>query len=378
MSSMRCTLIGLTASLGMFATLSLSACSDDATLPDGHEPQGNESNLTPGGPAASAPVTATALLAKPFSPRSPAAQPELTMIKALSAASYELPEGLVVHKGHAYVGLAPLGTILRIAPDGTTTTYASVPAGYNNGYTLGLAFDADDNLYVAQTLNVPNAGAPAPGIYKIPPTIAGGMVSAPFAQSESMIFPNGIVIDKRGNLLVTDSATGRIHRVTAAGEVSTWSQVDELSGSPACPNVALPFPIGANGIVVAGDEVIVSNTAKGSIVKIAIDASGNAGAVTTLVKDCKYAGLDGLARDSDGTLLAAINGSPGRLARVSTNGAVTVLQTGAPLDSTGSVAFSDDWRPGQRVALVTNTAFFSVGVDGGAPNPGLLEYGIAR
>jgi sugar lactone lactonase YvrE len=295
---------------------------------------------------------------------------KLSVVANFNAQAFELPEGLAFHKGAAYVGFAPLGKIQKVDSNGTVTPYGSVPPGYNAGYTLGLAFDAQDNLYVLETKNDPDAGSQNPGIYKIP--AGGGNVTTPFASDPQMIFPNGIDFDAQGNLMVADSATGIIFKVTPAGQVSKWLQDPELSGSPACP-APLPFPIGANGIVVTPSDVFVSNTAKGSIVRIAVN-NGAAGPVSTIVKDCQWVGFDGIARDKDGTLLAVQNGVGGKLVRITTSGNVSVLAQNDPLDGPGSVAFADGWN-GSRVALVTNTAFFSVGVEGGSPKPGLLVYG---
>lgn len=295
----------------------------------------------------------------------------LSNVVTLNATAYELAEGLTIHKGKAYVGLAPTGQILAIDPQGNKTTYANVPAGGNNGYTLGLAFDAQDNLFVLETKNVPDAGAPVPGIYKVPS--GGGMSMTPFATDPNFVFPNGAAFDAKGNLLVTDSATGRIFSVTPQGNVTTWKQDPELAGSNAC-NAPLPFPIGANGIVATASDVYVSNTANGSIVKIAVDGQGNAGNVSVIVKDCKWVGFDGIARDKDGSLFAAVNGYPGKIVRVAMNGTVTVLASTDPLDGPASVDVTDTWN-GKRMLLVTNSAFFSVGTDGGSPKPGLLTYG---
>mgnify|MGYP001552125192 CR=1 FL=1 len=290
----------------------------------------------------------------------------LSTVVSFDATSYELPEGLAVHDGKAYVGFAPTGTIVSIDSNGTRADYAHVPAGGTNGYTLGLAFGSQGELYVLQTLNVPDSGAPVPGVYKVP--AGGGSVTTPFATDPAFGFPNGAAFDGKGNLLVADSAAGRIFSVTPQGAVSTWSQDAELAGSTTC-NAPLPFPIGVNGIVFTPTAAYVSNTANGSILKIDVDGSGNAGAVSVVVKDCQWVGFDGIALDKDGTLLAAINGAPGKLVRVTTSGAVTVLGSSAPLDGPASVAFADGWN-GQRVALVTSSAFFSK-----APAPSLLAFG---
>lgn len=292
----------------------------------------------------------------------------LVPIIGFDAAKYELAEGLAVRGGKAYVGLAPLGAVLEVDPTGTSKPYGSVPAGYDKGYTLGLAFGGDGALFVAQTVNVPDAGAPAAGVYKIPP--GGGAATTPFATSAEMVFPNGIALDAKGGLFVTDSATGLVFGVTAAGVVSKWKADPKLSGSPACP-APLPFPIGANGIVATSTAVFVTNTAKGSLLKIPVHPDGSAGDVEVLLEDCAYVGLDGLARDGDAFLVAQ-NGLPGRLLRVDAGGKVAVAYAGALLDGPASVAI-DVWQ-GRRAALVTSSAFFSVGADGGAPRPGLAAY----
>ena len=300
-----------------------------------------------------------------------AGTPALSTVVAFAPAAYELAEGLTVHDGKAYVGFAPTGTVVQIDQAGTRTDYAHVPAGGNDGYTLGLVFGSQGELYALETRNTTSPSAPVPGVYKVP--AGGGTSMTPFATDPAFAFPNGLAFDAKGNLLVADSGAGRIFSVTPQGAVSTWSQDAELAGSTTC-NAPLPFPIGANGIVFTPAAAYVSNTSQGSIVKIAVDGSGNAGAVTVIVKDCKWVGFDGIALDNDGTLLAAINGAPGKLARVALDGTVTVLASTAPLDGPASVAFADAWN-GQRTALITNGAFFSVGVDGGSPNPALLAYG---
>ena len=300
-----------------------------------------------------------------------AGAPSLQTVVTTDPNAYELAEGLAVRNGKAYVGLVPTGTILEIDQQGNRTDYGHVPAGGNNGYTLGLAFDSAGALYVLQTLNVADAGAPTPGVYKIP--AGGGTVTSPFATDPGFAFPNGGAFDAKGNLLVADSAAGKIFSVTPQGAVSTWKQDAELAGSTTC-NAPLPFPIGANGIVFTPSAVYASNTANGAIVKIAVDGSGNAGAVSVIVKDCKWVGFDGIALDTDGTLLAAINGAPGKLARVAMDGTVTVLASASPLDGPATVAFADSWKGG-RYALITNSAFFGPSEDGGAEAPGLISFG---
>jgi sugar lactone lactonase YvrE len=298
-------------------------------------------------------------------------KPELTTVVELDAASYELAEGLTIKDGHAFVGLAPTGTILEIAPDGTRTDAAHVPAGGNDGYTLGLAFGANDDLFVLESKNSDAPTAPVPGVYRVEKN--GGQSSTPFATHPDFGFPNGSVFDAHGNLLVMDSAAGRVFTVDASGAVTTWKDDPELAGTPDCA-LPLPFPIGANGIALDDTVAYVANTANGSLLAIDVNSDGTAGELHVVVRDCALGGIDGIALDRDGSVVAAINGSPGRIVRISPSGNVTTLASTAPLDGPASIAFADDWN-GARVALVTSSAFFSVGVDGANPKPGLLALG---
>src|SRR4051812_28704440 len=144
-----------------------------------------------------------------------------------------------------------------------------------------------------------------------------------------MTFPNGIAVGDAGDLLVTDSASGVVFHVTSTGTVTHWKDAVELQGSPACP-APLPFPIGANGLVRTATAAFVTNTAKGSVVRIAIAPDGSAGALTTIVADCKYVGLDGLAQDTDGAFIVAQNGSPGRALRLTEGRGGTGVDHRAP------------------------------------------------
>jgi sugar lactone lactonase YvrE len=106
--------------------------------------------------------------------------------------------------------------------------------------------------------------------------------------------------------------------------------------------VGVPFDIGANGIVVDGDTIFVSNTDKAQIIEIAIDANGAAGAPHLLVgPSCDaLGGADGMALAPDGDLVVAVNHQD-KLARVDRAGHVSLLAAGAPLDFPASLGFAD-------------------------------------
>jgi sugar lactone lactonase YvrE len=102
-----------------------------------------------------------------------------------------------------YVSSPSIGTIYKIAPDGTQTTFAQV------GMPRGLAFDAAGVLYVADS----SSGK----IIKITPT---GTQST-FASGLSN--PVSLVLDSSGNLFVADTGANAIYKFTPAGARSTFA-----------------------------------------------------------------------------------------------------------------------------------------------------------
>jgi sugar lactone lactonase YvrE len=268
----------------------------------------------------------------------------------------QLPEGLALHRGRTYVSFAPLAQIAEVAPSGTVSTYATLPPANGQGFTLGLLFDGDD-LLAAQASFDPSAVKP--GIYRIP--AGGGEPTAPWAADASMTFPNGLTLDRSGMLWVADS-TGVIFRVDRAGNVSEWTRDPLLVGDPS--TCGYPLPIGANGIIVTGDTVWVTSTARGALVRIPILDDGTAGAATAVLDDCSWAGADGLVRARDGSLLFALNAKD-QIVRFKDGSGTSIVDSGAPLDFPASLVIQDD-----RL-VVSNAAFFSGA--SGAPSVVVLE-----
>jgi hypothetical protein len=276
----------------------------------------------------------------------------------------EMPEGLFVSKGTAYMGFAGLGTVKKVALSaGMVSDFGAIPPiPMNAGFLLGVVVDGAGNAYVGF------GGGPGMavknGVYKIP--AAGGSVADPFASDPNMNFPNGLLF-VGPDLFVADSG-GSIFKITAEGAVSTWSSDPTLSGANTPCSAGSPFPIGANGIVKIGDAFYVSNSSFAQIVKIPIHADGTAGAASVLLADCNLlGGIDGIAVDPDGTsVLAALN-AQNKLVRVDAAGKVTEIHSGAPLDNPASAAI----EAGSKTLYISNSSFASM-----APSPGLLSLAL--
>lgn len=308
------------------------------------------------------------------------AQPELKFIAQFDPGLtvQELPEGVAVTTDGktAYVGFAPKGKIVKVSlPDGTVTAFGNIPEPPPlQGFATGIAIDSAGDVYVAGGSLNPAYKA---GIHKIPK--AGG-ASSPFFENMDLSLPNGLVFDPIGNLYATDSITGTIYKIKSDKTFVKWSEDPLLKGDTAAGNLCKSgqmFPIGANGIAIVGNDVFVANTDKASIIKIPINGDGTAGTASEFSKSdamcAPLAGADGLAADTDGTLLLASNGG-NALLRIGKDGKATKLIEKDKFDGPASVSVAT-LPDGKKYAIVTNFALGSFSTPGAVPKPGLLSYG---
>jgi DNA-binding beta-propeller fold protein YncE len=171
---------------------------------------------------------------------------------------------------------------------GTVTLPRSVPLGmYING--LGSLYVADfGNGEILRFTPPIRTGSTPSATYKIcqpaPPTDCG---------------LNAIVLDRAGNLYVSDSFGGKVYQLAAAtGAVTVWAE-DELlrPGSHAFPG------FGANGLAFDSDQrnLYVANTGDDRILRVNVATR----AVTVFAESVN--GADGIAFDSLGRLWIAAN-----------------------------------------------------------------------
>jgi sugar lactone lactonase YvrE len=266
----------------------------------------------------------------------------------------EQPEGVAVDKrGDVYVSLSPLGQIWKIGRDGSESLVAQlVPAGSGFG-PLGLAIDAPRNLYVA----VATFNPATQGVYQV----ARDGTFARLPGTGAIAFPNGITLDKRGNIYVTDTLQGIVWRIPAAGGApEEWFESPLLLGDG---SAGIGVPIGANGIAYRQNELVVGNSEGARLLRIPIEPDGSGGDATILAQGPALPFVDGLAFDVHGNLWACLIDSS-RIVRVSPTGDVTTVATMADgLDWTSSIAFG---KNGDLWAVN-----FAIGPPGG-PGPALL------
>ena len=300
-----------------------------------------------------------ALLATAAAPVQVGAGGQIEVLRVYDASAGEWPEGVTVDKtGNLYVGFQPLGQIRKITPDGTDPVMVQFP----DAGTLGLAVDAIGNLYASHASGNPATG----GVYRLS---RDGALER-FAGTEQMIFPNSLAFDKRGNLYVTDSATGTIWRIPRSGAAAPWLQHELLEGLGLVPGWP---PIGANGIVYRHGTLYVANTEKGLILRISIGPDGSPGEPEILTDHPAVYGPDGLALDVFGNIYVAVVFQD-KLVRIDpVDGSVTELATiDDGLDEPASLAFGTG-KGDRQAAFLTN---FSVIPEDGGAGPALLKVEI--
>lgn len=275
------------------------------------------------------------------------------LVARFDASAGELPEGLVVTSDTAYVGFAPTSQVVSIdASSGTVTPYGQLPPpASGKGFMTGLAQSHTGQLYAGLASFVPEVQA---GIYRIP---EGGGAAVLFARDAALSFPNALAFDGDDTLWVTDSGTGSVFHIGPNGSAERWVSGDVLSGDKdACGGLGPGFAIGSNGLIVESDAVYVVNNDKATLIQIPRDVTGRAGVPIVLAgPDCDtLGGADGLTRAPDGSFVIADN-RQNKLVRVTADGAVETLASGALFDFPATVVYRGD------TLYATNFAFQNAG-----------------
>ena len=154
---------------------------------------------------------------------------------AAVAAQLSHPSAVAMDRaGNLYIADSNNNRIRKVTPGGTISTIAGngTPGfGGDNGPAIGAQFnalssvavDGDDNLYIADTNNN--------RVRKLTPggtitTVAGGDIQGfggdggP-ATSARMALPQGVAVDRSGNLFIADTQNSRIRKVATDGTIST-------------------------------------------------------------------------------------------------------------------------------------------------------------
>lgn len=154
---------------------------------------------------------------------------------AATSAELDQPVGTAMDSaGNLYFSDSTNNRIRKVTPEGVISTYAgNGTAGFNGdggaatsaelSGPLGIAFDDAGNLYIAESGNERVRKVTPLGIIS---TIAGNGTAGYngdgiAATGAELNNPNGIVVDKSGNIYIGDYFNNRVRKVNTAGFIST-------------------------------------------------------------------------------------------------------------------------------------------------------------
>jgi hypothetical protein len=272
--------------------------------------------------------------------------------------------------GNLYIADANKHVILKVAPVGTNwavSTIAGLAGSYgsndgtNNAARFdspgGVAVDAADNLYVADSGNNDIREVTPSGTNWIVTTIAGAASSSSGSNdgtngTAQFAFPLGIAVDASGNLFIGDNGNTTIRKIshsgtnwvttTIAGTAGVGGYVDATNGDA---QFAYPFGVAVD----AADNVYVADAVNEIIRKVT--PSGTNWIVTTI------AGQVGSPGGNDGTNLDAQFNFP----------------TGINVDTAGNVYVSDTFNDSIRRLTPSGTNWIVTTIGGSAGSAGLAD-----
>jgi len=144
--------------------------------------------------------------------------------------------------GEVYVTDRPMGTIYVYDRDGAYQRELTLSVPRPGWQPMGITFDAAGNLYVTDL---------AGPYQKVLVIDRAANVIRTLGENENLSFPNGVAVDKDGNVFVTDSNNGRLLMFDTEGKVR--AQVGRGAGQG---NLGLPRGIAPD----QGGRIFVADT----------------------------------------------------------------------------------------------------------------------
>jgi sugar lactone lactonase YvrE len=280
----------------------------------------------------------------------------------------QLPESMTADEhGNLYASNIS-GAIQKIDPQTQAfVTVATVPLPAGASLT-GIKIGPDGLIYVASANFAPDPDGAF--VWRVSPQ--SGDVHL-FASLDANGFPNDLVFQDDGTLLVTDPFLAQIWKIDPAGHASVWLSDALFAGDPAAPAFGA-HAFGVDGIAFDHNKrnLYVGNVDFGRLMRIPVE-DHCAPRIEVVVEDPALKGIDGIAIDRRGTIFAAVNAQDS-IATVAKDGAISVIAQGSPLDGPSSFAFGTGHQDKQTlyIANFAITRFLT----GQTSHPGILSLPV--
>lgn len=268
-----------------------------------------------------------------------------------TGARFDGPYGVCTDSGgNIYVGDLVNNKIRKITPAGVVTTFAGSSQGFADGtgtaarfdYPCGLACDASDNIYVADSFNFKIRKITPAGVVT---TLAGSTIGFADGTGSAAKFNNpvGVAVDAAGNVYVADDDDHRIRKITPSGVVTTLaggvSGFADGNGSSAKFNNPNDVEVDVAGNVYVADYAnhkIRKITPSGNVTTFAgstigyVDASGTS---------AKFSGPSGIEIDGLGNIYVSDYGNS-KIRKITASGMVSTFAGSSPGYSDGAALSS--------------------------------------
>lgn len=243
---------------------------------------------------------------------------------ALTAATLSAPQALAIAAdGSIYVSENGYVNIRKISGGNVSTFAGTGLPGFKDGnaadaqfnHVDGMCIDASGNIYIADTNNNRIRKITTAGVVS---TFAGSGTAGNTngaGAGASFNQPYGIVMDKSGNLYVTEVNNHDIRKIAADGTVSTYvgsGQTGLVNGTGTAARLNYPM-----GLAIDGDGTLyVADSGNNSIRRVTtggvtttLAGIGIAGAVDGDSDSAEFKSPNGVAVDASGNVYVADNGN---------------------------------------------------------------------
>ncbi len=291
-----------------------------------------------------------------------------TVVVSFDPAQLQLPESMTAADDGILYASNLSGAIQRIDPQTRSfTTVATVPLPSGAALT-GIKIGPDGLIYVISASF--SANPDGAFVWRVSPRT--GAVQQ-FAGLDANGFPNDLVFQDDGSLLVTDPFLAQIWSIDPAGHPTVWLADPLFAGDPASEAFA-GHAFGVDGVAWGRQkrDLYVSTVDFGRVMRIPMDGRC-ARQIQIVAEDSALKGIDGIAIDRSGTLWAAVN-TQDRIATVGEDGTITVISQGSPFDGPSSLAFGTG-RHDQRTLYIANFAITRFQT-GQTAHPGVLALPV--